>query len=46
MASAGTSIFTFHIEVAESIADGGNLAGFITHIKDKGMKAGIAVKPK
>ena len=37
---AGSDIITFHIEIEE------NLSELISHIKDKNIKAGIAIKPK
>lgn len=40
MHEAGATAFTFHIEVEESIPE------LIAQIKGKGMKVGIAIKPK
>ena len=42
MAAAGANIFTFHAEI-DSYGD--DLTPLIQSIKDKGMKAGLAVKP-
>lgn len=42
MASAGTDIFTFHVEVTSV---GEDLTPLIQRIKDRGMKVGLAIKP-
>jgi len=43
MAAAGTDIFTFHVEVEGTVEEKTSL---IQRIKDKGMKVGLAIKPK
>ena len=40
MADAGADIFTFHVEVE------GDKAEIISKVKAKGMKVGLAVKPR
>lgn len=42
MADAGANIFTFHVEVEGSEQDKMNT---IQHVKSRGMKAGLAIKP-
>ncbi len=45
MAAAGASIFTFHVEV-ESEHPGQDHKPLIAKIKSKGMKVGLAIKPR
>ena len=42
MATAGTDIFTFHVEVTSV---GNDLTPIIDAVKSKGMKCGLAIKP-
>lgn len=44
MAAAGADIFTFHLEIPDS--DEADKRALIETIKSRGMKAGIALKPK
>ncbi len=43
MAAAGVDAFTFHVEVT-SLGD--DLSPFLHLVKSKGMKVGLAVKPR
>ena len=47
MAAAGADIFTFHAEVEcfGEEGSGADVASLIQHIKAKGMRAGMAIKP-